>query len=153
MDNVPDNFAPLVAAHASLACYLAFKHEPNMIQWQKTSFKKVVCRVSESDFKWLKLCDKIESLKHLQYNVTTESALGGAQVAITFCPEKEFPKFFKDFKLWNTENYFIPADTKYMTFFRKIGLLPKLKKRGIKCDVCSTEWDGKTCCPICKPQQ
>ncbi|MFA5153391.1 MAG: hypothetical protein WC554_12580 [Clostridia bacterium] len=101
-DSVPDNFAPVVAAHASLACYLAFKDDKDMIKWQKTSFKKVVCRVSEIDFKWLKITDS--TFKDLKYNVTTESGLSGEQVAITFCPQKEFPVFFKDFKLWKPNN-------------------------------------------------
>ena len=104
-EHVPDQMAPVVAAHASLACYLRFKEDERMKEWLHLSFKKVVCRVSESDFKWLKLVDKIDDLKHLSYNITTESSLSGEEVAITFVPEKQFPKFFNDFQLWkpNTE--------------------------------------------------
>jgi hypothetical protein len=99
-EHVPDKLAPVVAAHASLACYLKFKDDPRMKAWLETSFKKVICRVSESDFKWLKVVDKIDDLNYLNYNVTTESALDGEEVAITFCPEKIFPVFFHNFQLW-----------------------------------------------------
>ena len=100
-DSIPDNFAPLVAAHASLSCYLAFKKDAGMIEWQKTSFKKVICRVSDSDFAWLKLWG---ITNNFDINVTTESALDSVQVAITYCPQKELPDFFKDFTLWNTKD-------------------------------------------------
>ena len=99
-EHVPDNLAPVVAAHASLACYLTFQNDERMIEWQKTSFKKVVCRISESDFKWLKVVNKLPDMLHLDYNITTESALSGEEVAITFVPEKKFPMFFKNFQLW-----------------------------------------------------
>jgi peptidyl-tRNA hydrolase len=99
-EHVPDKLAPVIAAHASLACYLKFQDDPRMKEWLEKSFKKVVCRVSESDFKWLKVVDKIDNLKHLSYNITTESALSGEEVAITFCPEKSFPEFFHNFQLW-----------------------------------------------------
>jgi len=92
-DNIPDNMAPVVAAHASLSCYLTFEKNVDMIKWRTTSFKKVVCRVNDKEFEELKN-------SNLLFNVTTESSLGGKEVAITFCPIETYPKNFKNFKLW-----------------------------------------------------
>lgn len=92
-DNVPNDFVPVVAAHASLACYLTFENDPLMKEWQKTSFKKVICTVDENNFQHLKGIDKS--------NVTTESSLGGNEVAISFCPRTdEVGDTFKYYKLW-----------------------------------------------------
>lgn len=91
-DDVPVDMTPLVAAHASLACYLVYQEDKDMQKWQKTSFKKVVCKVNDAQFKHLKVFDK--------YNVTTESSLDNKEVSISFCPREEFPKPFRKYKLW-----------------------------------------------------
>lgn len=91
-DDVPVDMAPLVAAHASLACYLTYQDEKDMQHWQKISFKKVICKVSDIQFKHLKLYD--------MYNVTTESSLDNREVSISFCPREEFPTPFRKYKLW-----------------------------------------------------
>lgn len=94
-DSVPDNMSPLVAAHASLACYLKYETNKHMIKWLDKSFRKVVCRVSDEEFEQLK--------QEVDYNITTESALDGIEVAITFCPKPLFPVYFKKFNLWSTK--------------------------------------------------
>lgn len=91
-DNVPAHLAPVIAAHSSLAGYLKFQHDPDCIEWVNGIFKKVVCSVSDDDFEMLKQYDR-----HL---VITESALGGAEVALVFCPREYFPEIFKSFPLW-----------------------------------------------------
>jgi len=95
---VQDKYVPVITAHASLACYLKFKYKMEMDMWLRYSFKKVVCSVSEEEFELAKtICSN--------YNVTTESALSGREVAITFCPQ-EYPEFFKRLQLWQpTEEY------------------------------------------------
>lgn len=92
LNDVPDNLVPVTAAHASLACYLEYPNDLEMKIWLSTSFKKVVCSVNQTEF------DKAKEAGN--YNITTESALGGRVVAITFVPRREFPKCFSFFKLW-----------------------------------------------------
>lgn len=97
-DSVPDEFAPVVAAHASLACYLIYEKDEDMKKWREESFRKVVCRVSENRFNELKF--RWTNRKEAKFNVTTESSLNGDEVAITFCPREKFPEIFKTFPLW-----------------------------------------------------
>lgn len=91
-DSTPDNFAPLVAAHASLACYKKFAAEADMQEWLANSFKKVVCKVNEKEF-----ANATKESKHL---VLTESALDHQEVGIVFCPRAEYSKQFKYFRMW-----------------------------------------------------
>lgn len=102
-DVVPKNMVGVVCAHASLACYLKFEHLTPMKKWLETSFKKVVCMVNEEEFRELTNKDSIKYID--KFNVTTESSLDNKQVAITYCPRKHnYPKHFKEYKLWNIEN-------------------------------------------------
>jgi len=81
----------LAAAHASLACYLKFQNDERMRQWVSGVFYKVVCVVSPEEF---------ERAKEVEDNVVmTESSLGGAEVAVAFCPREEWPKMFRFLRL------------------------------------------------------
>jgi len=91
-DSVPDNFAPLISAHASLACFRKFENEPDMQTWINGIFKKVICRVSDSEFE--------NSKKESNNLILTESAINNEEVAIVFCPREEYSKQFKFFKMW-----------------------------------------------------
>lgn len=63
-----------------------------MSQWLSGPFYKAVCKVSAKEF---------ENAKKVQDHVIlTESALGGQEVAIAFCPRNEWPKMFKFLKLY-----------------------------------------------------
>ncbi len=91
-ESVPAGFAILAAAHASLACYLRFRESPEVARWLSGSFSKVVCRVSDAE---------VEAVKAFEDHVVlTESALGGAEVALAFRPREEWPKAFKFYTLW-----------------------------------------------------
>lgn len=91
-DSVPEGFAILAAAHASLAAYLKFKDTPHIAEWLSGPFYKVVCRVNDKEF---------EAAKLFEDNVVlTESALGQIEVAIAFKPREEWPKPFKFYKLY-----------------------------------------------------
>jgi peptidyl-tRNA hydrolase len=91
-DSVPNGFAILAAAHASLAAYLKFKDTPEIAEWLSGPFYKVVCRVNDKEF---------EAAKQFADNVIlTESALGQAEVAIAFKPREEWPKPFKFYTLY-----------------------------------------------------
>ena len=96
-EDLPDKFAPLVAAHASLACYKKYEAEEAMQTWINGIFRKVICRVNEKEFK---------NAKNVEKNVLiTESALDNNEVALVFCPRAEYPKMFRFFKMWRpTEN-------------------------------------------------
>ncbi len=89
---VPAKLAPVIAAHASLACYKKFEADVRMVQWINSVFKKVVCKVSEEEF---------NQLKHeTDYVLLTESALNNQEVCLAFCPREEYPKKFRFFKMW-----------------------------------------------------
>lgn len=90
--SLEDGMKACACAHASLACYLKFEGRPEMQDWLKTSFKKVVCVVNESEFL---------AAKAFEDNVLmTESSLGGFETALAFCPRKDWPKPFKFYRLW-----------------------------------------------------
>ena len=91
--DVPDKLAPVIAAHASLACYKKFEGDPAMIEWINGIFYEVVCSVNDKEFENSKSDDK--------YLVITESSLGNQEVAIAFCPREEYSKQFRFFKMWS----------------------------------------------------
>lgn len=91
-DDVPDNFVPVITAHASLACYKAYESEPAMQQWINSIFKKVVCKVNLKEFENAK--------NEAQHVVITESALHNQEVCIAFCPREEYSKAFRFYKMW-----------------------------------------------------
>jgi len=91
-DSIPLGFAMVAVAHASLAGYLKFKDSAEMQEWLEISFKKVVCRVSETEFEQAKGCP--------DHFVLTESALEGREVAIVFKPRKCWPQSFRGFSLY-----------------------------------------------------
>ena len=91
--SVPDKFAPLIAAHASLACFKKYESDPDMQTWINSIFKKVVCRVNEKEFENAKKEDK-----HI---ILTESALDNIEVGIAYCPREEYSKQFRFFKMWS----------------------------------------------------
>ncbi len=91
-DDVPDGFAVLAAAHASLAAYLKFKDTPEVIEWLSGSFYKVICKVNAKEFEKAKTFDDLV--------VLTESALDDQEVAIAFKPREDWPKPFRFYKLW-----------------------------------------------------
>ncbi|MFT5891432.1 MAG: peptidyl-tRNA hydrolase [Dokdonia sp.] len=91
-DNVPEGFAILAAAHASLAAYLKFKEDPDMQTWVSGTFYKVVCKVNDKEFQKAKTVE--------DHVVLTESALDHNEVAIAFKPREEWPKPFTFYKLY-----------------------------------------------------
>lgn len=94
--DTPDNLVPVIAAHASLACYKKFESDENMQKWMSGIFKKVVCIADETDF---------HQLKNEKYFVLlTESSLGNKEVCLAFCPREEYPKKFKFLKMWTPQN-------------------------------------------------
>jgi peptidyl-tRNA hydrolase len=91
-DDVPEGFAILAAAHASLATYLKFKEDPDMQTWVSGTFYKVVCKVNDKEFQKAKTFE--------DHVVLTESALDNSEVAIAFKPREEWPKPFRFYKLY-----------------------------------------------------
>ncbi|MDW7693167.1 peptidyl-tRNA hydrolase [Flammeovirgaceae bacterium SG7u.111] len=91
-EDIPDKFAPVIAAHASLACYKKFEKDEKMQQWINSVFKKVVCKVNDKEFENAK--------KESQHLILTESALDNREVCLAFCPREEYSKQFRFFKMW-----------------------------------------------------
>jgi peptidyl-tRNA hydrolase len=63
-------------------------------EWLNTSFRKVVCEVTDAEFTELK--------KESDYITVTESALPGEELTLVFCPRYEWPVKFKTYPLFNT---------------------------------------------------
>ncbi len=95
-NDIPDKLAPVIAAHASLACYKKFQNDGRMSIWIHGVFKKVVCIVSLQEFDQLK--------NETDYILLTESSIGNKEVCIAFCPREEFPKKFRFLKKWVPQN-------------------------------------------------
>ena len=91
-DSIPEGFAVLAAAHASLAAYKKFEDDSQMQEWISATFYKVICKVNEKEFEKAKTFED-----HL---VITESALDHQEVAIAFKPREEWPKPFQFYKLY-----------------------------------------------------
>jgi hypothetical protein len=90
-EDTPDDLVPVIAAHTSLATYLAWKDDERMKEWFEGIFYKVVCSVNQKEFDNAKAFEKRV--------IITESALGGREVAIGVCPT-DAEKPFKYYKLW-----------------------------------------------------
>jgi hypothetical protein len=95
-DNIPDKLVPVITAHASLACYLKFQDNDNMVKWVNGIFKKVVCLANEIEF------DKLKN--ETDFVVLTESSLDNKEVSLAFCPRDEYSKKFKFLKMWTPQN-------------------------------------------------
>ena len=93
--DVPDKMVPVIAAHASLACFRKFEQSPDMQTWINGIFKKVVCAVNETEFENAK--------KETDHLVLTESALDNREVCIVFSPRDEYSKMFKFLKMWTPQ--------------------------------------------------
>ncbi len=95
-DNIPDKLVPVIAAHASLACYKKYEKNENMIKWINGVFKKVVCVVNDKEFHKLK--------EEPDFVLLTEAALDNHEVCMAFCPREEYPKKFKFLRMWKPQN-------------------------------------------------
>lgn len=91
-DDIPLGFAMVAVAHASLAGYLRFQNEPEVLEWLNGSFFKAVCKVNAREF--------ANAKQVLDHVIITESALSNQEVAIVFKPRHEWPKMFKFLKLY-----------------------------------------------------
>ena len=64
-------------------------------EWARSSFRKVVCKVTDEEFESFKVFSFTE-----EGRVMTESGLSGQEVAIVFKPRKEWRKQFKFLRLY-----------------------------------------------------
>lgn len=95
-DNTPDKLVPVIAAHASLACYKKYEDNEDMVKWINGIFKKVVCLANETAFEQLKT--------ETDFVLLTESMLDNREVCLAFCPREEYSKRFKFLKMWAPQN-------------------------------------------------
>lgn len=94
-DDIPLGAAMVAVAHASLAGYLKFQNEPEVQEWLRGPFFKVVCMVNAKEFSNAK--------KVVDHLVLTESALGNEEVAVVFKPRHEWPKMFRFLRLYRSQ--------------------------------------------------
>ena len=91
-ESLPVGRAIVAVAHASLACYLKFRDEPEVTEWLAGPFHKVVCAVTDSELERAKLV--------ADHVVITESQLDGAEVALAFKPREVWAKSFQFLRLY-----------------------------------------------------
>jgi hypothetical protein len=91
-DSIDLGHAVNSAAHASLMGHLAWSGDEIYDDWEKSSFKKVVCAVSDREFD--------DAKKYDDHLVVTESTMDGREVGLVFKPREEWPKRFKFYKLY-----------------------------------------------------
>ena len=91
-EQAPTVIAILATAHASLAMYLKYQDDEDVIEWVSGPFYKVICGVSEKEF------DKAK--KYPDHVIITESKLDNEEITIAFKPRKEWPKFFQFLRLY-----------------------------------------------------
>jgi len=91
-EHLPIGHVLNTAAHAGLACYLKYKHLPDMQIWTMKSFKKVTCSVTDEEFEELKAIPN--------HVVLTESKLDNMETAIVLAPRPEWPSNVKTLRLW-----------------------------------------------------
>jgi peptidyl-tRNA hydrolase len=92
-DSVPYGYAINAVAHASLACFLKYASHRDMQRWLADSFKKVTCKVTDEEL--------AEAMREADNHVViTESTIGHETIAVAFCPRKEWPELFSEFKLY-----------------------------------------------------
>lgn len=91
---IEENFglAITAVAHAGAAIITLYGHLEETQEWAKTSFRKVVCRVTEEEF------DRAKEEKG--WRLLSESALNNEATCLIFHPREEWPKFFKYLRLW-----------------------------------------------------
>lgn len=91
-EDVPLGHAINSAAHASLACYLAYKDDSDMKWWLDESYRKVTVKVTRAQFEQARACpDRV---------VITESALHGIETAMAFKPRPAWPPCFQFYRLY-----------------------------------------------------
>lgn len=90
-ESLPSHKAVSVA-HAAVACYGKYAHEPETKDWFEDSFRKVVCEVTDEEFE--------EAKKYPNAVVMTENFFeDNRETAIAFPPSKIWPNKFRRFKL------------------------------------------------------
>lgn len=113
-DSVEPGYAALACAHAALGGYLTFvkaemsawgsDRDRNLAFggvtstqiWADESFRKVACSVTDEQFEKAKTF----GTPGVDFQVMTESGLGGMEVAIVFRPKESWDSFFKGLPLW-----------------------------------------------------
>lgn len=91
-DDLPPGHAIVAAAHASLACYLRFRDDPDVAKWLEGPFRKVVCKANAKEFARAKADPDA--------HVLTESALDDAEVAVALKPRAEHPRWCQFLRLY-----------------------------------------------------
>lgn len=92
-ESIELGYAMTAVAHASLIGHLKFSSDAEYQEWLSKSFKKVVCMVNDSEFERAKTFEDCA--------VVTESALGGAEVALVCKPRKKCPNEFRFYRLYS----------------------------------------------------
>ena len=89
--------AILSVAHAAAAASRNWRDNPNFVDWEDNSFRKVLCLVTDKEFEQAKTYHI--SLDCKGYQIMTESGLNNEEISIVFRPREVWPTFFKFLKL------------------------------------------------------
>jgi len=81
----------VVAANASVACYLRFQDRPEMVEWAKNGMKTVVCEVTDREFEAAK-CEE-------NHVVVKSAAWKDVEAGLAFKPRMVWPEEFRFYSL------------------------------------------------------
>ena len=96
LDEVPSNMVPVLTAHAVLGFHLEYNRQSiTYNNWLAQSFKKVVVKVTRSEF------DEIKKLRgvHLAHESSVLNGEKSCAVIVPYDPRKQ-PEVLQNAKLW-----------------------------------------------------
>lgn len=93
--SIPLGVGIVSVAHAPVMLMQKYRDDELLKEWLETSFRKVVCWVSDEEFEKYKNMDR--SI------IVSESKFDDKETAIALCPRKEWPKAFHYFMLMGKE--------------------------------------------------
>ena len=94
---VDPQYAPVSAAHASLACYLKWGQDELMQSWANGVFNKHVKMATPEEF------EKAKCEKYGDKIVLTESAINNEEVAIVYRLKEKYSGFLDSLPKWKVK--------------------------------------------------
>lgn len=93
LDEFPDYMTPTLVAHSVLLAHIKFERNARYAEWLANSFKKVVLRVNEKEFKRISELP----LTHIGHENNT---LDGKPSCVVVCPSDDIPNVLRFAKMW-----------------------------------------------------
>lgn len=103
-DEVPDHMVPVLVAHSILGAHEKFKDDEDYRAWHWHSFRKVVLRVNDTQFRRIASHRKLEDRVYLGHENTTMNAEKSCIIICPFRDNEDYPNVIKFAKMWKPKN-------------------------------------------------